>query len=139
MKVINLENIKKLIEDKHGRQSVSRTKIKDETVNSSPDVAEKEPDTKEVTLAMYQDGFDIAQIAVKRGLVEGTIYGHLIHFVGEDIDAEDLIDKRKLDRIITVIKDNEGKSSSEIKMILGDDFSYPEIKIGQKVLEAKNT
>ncbi len=115
------------------------TKIKDETVNSSPDVAEKEPDTKEVTLAMYQDGFDIAQIAVKRGLVEGTIYGHLIHFVGEDIDAEDLIDKRKLDRIITVIKDNEGKSSSEIKMILGDDFSYPEIKIGQKVLEAKNT
>lgn len=113
-------------------------KVKDETVESSKEVTEKELDTKEVTLAMYQDGFDIAQIAVKRGLVEGTIYGHLIHFVGEEIEAEELIDKEKLNRIVTVIKENEGKSSSEIKLILGDDFSYPDIKIGQKVIEAKN-
>jgi len=87
---------------------------------------------------MYQDGFDIAQIAVKRGLVEGTIYGHLIHYVGEEIEAEELIDKMKLTRILDVLRANEGKSSSEIKGILGDDFSYPDIKIGQKVLEAKN-
>lgn len=114
------------------------SKVKDESVKTEDEVAEKELDTKEVTLAMYQDGFDIAQIAAKRGLVEGTIYGHLINFVGEEIEAEDLIDNTKLDRIIHVLKENEGKSSSEIKMILGDDFSYPEIKIGQKVLESKN-
>jgi len=113
-------------------------KVKDETVKSADDTNEKDKDTKEITLEMYQDGFDIAQIAVKRGLVEGTIYGHLIHYVGEEIEAEELIDKMKLTRILDVLRANEGKSSSEIKGILGDDFSYPDIKIGQKVLEAKN-
>lgn len=114
-------------------------KVEDATVESKEDVPEKELDTKDVTLSMYQDGFDIAQIAAKRGLVEGTIYGHLIHFVGEEIEAEELLDKAKLNRVIDVLKANEGKSSSEIKLILGDDFSYPEIKIGQKFLEVKNT
>ncbi len=118
--------------------SLNPSKVKDETVKTVDDVPEKEMDTKDVTLSMYQDGLDIAQIAVKRGLVEGTVYGHLIHFVGEEIEAEELIEKVKLDKIVKVLTDNEGKSSSEIKMILGDDFSYPEIKIGQKVLEAKN-
>lgn len=115
------------------------SKIKDDSLKSEKDTDEKDPDTKEVTLAMYQEGFDIAQIAVKRGLVEGTIYGHLINFVGEEIEAEELIDRVKLDKILQVLRENEGKASSEIKMILGDDFSYPEIKIGQKLLEPKNT
>lgn len=119
--------------------SLNPSKVKDDTVQSVDDSPEKELDTKEVTLAMYQDGFDIAQIAAKRGLVEGTIYGHLINFVGEEIEAEELIERSKLDKIIQVLNENEGKSSSEIKMILGDDFSYPEIKIGQKFLETKNS
>lgn len=115
--------------------ALNPSKVKDDTVSTASDTEEK--DTKQVTLSMYQDGFDIAQIAVKRGMVEGTVYGHLIHFVGEDIEADELIDKVKLAKIIQVLKANEGKSSSEIKMILGDDFSYPEIKVGQKVLETK--
>lgn len=117
--------------------ALNPSKVKDDTVSTASDTEEKEMDTKQVTLSMYQDGFDIAQIAVKRGMVEGTVYGHLIHFVGEDIEAVELIDKVKLAKIIQVLKANEGKSSSEIKMILGDDFSYPEIKVGQKVLETK--
>lgn len=109
--------------------------ITDDSVSIAEEVDEKELDTKQVTLAMYQDGFDIPQIAAKRGMVEGTIYGHLIHYVGTEIDAEDLISTEKLNQILTVLKANEGKSSSEIKMMLGDEFGYPEIKIGQKVLE----
>lgn len=109
--------------------------VKDETVVVADDVPDKDVDTKQVTLSMYHDGFDIAQIAAKRGMVEGTIYGHLIHYVGTEIEAEDLIAAEKLNRILDVLKANEGKSSSEIKMILGDAYGYPEIKIGQKVLE----
>lgn len=111
--------------------------VKDESVKTADDGDGKELDTKQVTLEMYLDGFDIAQIAEKRGMVEGTIYGHLIHYVGVEIDAEDLISTEKLNRILTVLKENEGKSSSEIKMILGDAYGYPEIKIGQKVLETE--
>jgi len=112
-------------------------KIKDDSVHIKEEVAEKDVDTKQVSLDMYLDGFDIKQIANKRGMVEGTIYGHLINFVGNEIDAEDLISPEKLERIVDVLQKNEGKSSSEIKMLLGDDFSYPEIKIGQRILEIK--
>jgi hypothetical protein len=111
--------------------------VKDESVKVADDDPQVEKDTKQITLDMYQDGMDIAQIAVKRGMVEGTVYGHLIHYVGADIEAEELIDLKKLDRILEVLRANEGQSSSQIKIILGDDYSYPEIKIGQKVLETK--
>jgi len=111
--------------------------VKDESVKVADDDPQVEKDTKQITLDMYQDGMDIAQIAVKRGMVEGTVYGHLIHYVGTDIEAEELIDLKKLDKILEVLGANEGKSSSQIKIILGDDYSYPEIKIGQKVLETK--
>lgn len=109
--------------------------VKDESVKLAEDDSAEEKDTKQITLDMYQDGMDIAQIAVKRGMVEGTVYGHLIHFVGSEIEAEELIDDKKLDKILEVLRANEGKSSSQIKIILGDNYSYPEIKIGQKVLE----
>lgn len=113
------------------------TTVKDQTVKIADEDSNEDKDTKQITLDMYQDGLDIAQIAAKRGLVEGTVYGHLIHFVGEEIDAEELIEPKKLDRILQILQANEGKSSSEIKMLLGEDYSYPEIKIGQKVLETK--
>ena len=112
--------------------------VKDESVKSAEDDTVEEKDTKQITLDMYQDGMDIEQIAKKRGMVEGTVYGHLIHYVGTEIEAEELIDLKKLDKIIDVLKANEGQSSSQIKLILGEDYSYPEIKIGQKVLETKS-
>lgn len=111
--------------------------VKDESVKTAEDDS-SEKDTKQVTLDMYQDGLEISQIAEKRGLVEGTIYGHLIHFVGTEVEAEDLMAAEKLQKILEVLKANPDKSSSEIKMILGDAYSYPDIKIGQKVLETKS-
>lgn len=117
--------------------SLQVNKVQDDSVKEVADQDEKELDTKQVTLNMYQDGLDIAQIAAKRGMVEGTVYGHLIHFVGDEIEAEELIDAAKLQRILDVLNQNIGKSSSEIKMILGEEFSYPDIKIGQKVLASK--
>lgn len=92
-------------------------------------------DTKSVSLALFQEGMTIPEIAQKRNMVEGTIYGHLIYFVGSDVDVEELIDRDRLDTITEVIQKNKGKSASELKMILGADFGYPEIRLGQKYLE----
>ena len=108
-------------------------KVKDDAVSKAAS-DEVPTDTKSISLLMYQDGASIEEIAQKRGMVAGTIYGHLIHFVGEEIEAEDLIEKDKLDRVLTVLREHEGKSSSEIKVILGSNFDYPDIRIGQKVL-----
>lgn len=109
-------------------------KTKDGSVKGAQDEGETK-DTKAISLDMYLDGFSISDIAIKRGMVAGTIYGHLIHYVGTEVEASDLMDKAKLDKLVEVIRSNQGKSSSELKMILGDAYDYPDIKIGQKVIE----
>lgn len=111
---------------------LKQDKVKD-TIDKTEE-KETPSDTKTITLQMYQDGLSIEQIAEKRGMVAGTIYGHLIHFVGEEIDVFDLIAEQKLEKIVETLKSNPGKSASEIKMILGNDFDYPDIRIGQKYL-----
>ena len=112
-----------------------KTKEKDELAAQSADEeGPKKLDTKEISLEMFKDGMRIADIAVKRGMVAGTIYGHLINFVGTEVEATELIEQEKLDRILGVIRANPDKSSSELKMLLGVDIDYPDIKIGQKVL-----
>src|SRR5690606_37236900 len=117
--------------------NMSRTeRSKDTSVKQEDDDVVK--DTKQISLDMFLDGLTVADIALKRGMVEGTIYGHLINFVGTDIEAEELMDKDKLEHMLAVLRKHDGKSSSEMKMILGDDYSYPEIKLGQRVLEVEN-
>ncbi|MNI17305.1 ATP-dependent RecD-like DNA helicase [compost metagenome] len=112
-----------------------KTKEKDELAAQSADEeGAKKLDTKDISLEMFKEGMTIADIAGKRGMVAGTIYGHLINFVGTEVEATELIDQEKLDRILDVIRANPDKSSSELKMLLGADIDYPDIKIGQKVL-----
>lgn len=116
-------------------QAISQQeKTKDSAVKEIEDEG-VEKDTKAISLDLFLDGLGVEDIAQKRGMVVGTIYGHLIHFVGNEVEAEDLIERTKLEVLLDVLRKHEGKSASEIKMILGDDYSYPDIKLGQKVLE----
>lgn len=110
-------------------------KSTDSTLRVADDDAVK--DTKTISLDMFMDGFSIEEIAKKRDMVVGTIYGHLINFVGTEIEATELIDDKKLQKIVEVIMSNPGKSSSELKMILGNDYDYPDIRIGQRVVEGQ--
>lgn len=96
-------------------------------------------DTKVISLDMFLGGMSVEDIAKERGMVYGTIFGHLLHFVGEDVEATDLMDEKKLDTALEVVMKNEGKSTSEIKMILGNQFDYPEIRLAQRVLELQQT
>src|SRR5690606_14244239 len=116
-------------------QAISQQeKTKDSAVKEIEDEG-VEKDTKAISLDLFLEGVSVEDIAQKRGMVVGTIYGHLIHFVGNEVEAEDLIERTKLEVLLDVLRKNEGNSASEIKMILGDDYSYPDIKLGQKVLE----
>ncbi|MCW8312683.1 helix-turn-helix domain-containing protein [Sphingobacterium sp. InxBP1] len=112
-----------------------KTKEKQElAVQGADEEGSKKLDTKDISLEMFKDGMSIPEIASKRGMVAGTIYGHLINFVGTEVEATELISQDKLDRIVEVIRTHPDKSSSELKMLLGADVDYPDIKIGQKVL-----
>lgn len=94
-----------------------------------------EGDTKQISLSMFMDGMDVTEIAQKRDMVSGTIYGHLIHFIGSDIEAEELIDPALLERIVKTINAQPEASASEIKHQLGTQVDYPHIRIAQKFIE----
>jgi hypothetical protein len=87
--------------------------------------------TKQITLQMFGAGKSIAEIAAERSLTEGTIYGHLIEFIGtEFLSIHTLLPLEKLSRVLEAIKQNPEAKSSELKEILGEDFSYNEIRAG---------
>ncbi len=106
---------------------------KDDQLKSGDD--EKEKDTKQISLDMYLEGMDIEEIAEKRSMVAGTIYGHLIHFIGQDVEATDLLDEHILQEIIAVLEKHPDASSSEIRQLMDLKVDYPAIKVAQKHLE----
>jgi|GEM_PF-6293637 len=84
---------------------------------------------------MFMDGMDIEEIAAKRDMVVGTIYGHLINFIGSDIEASDLIPDAELQNIVKVIKAHPDASATELRTLMDMKVDYPQIKIAQKYLE----
>ncbi|MDH5474299.1 MAG: helix-turn-helix domain-containing protein [Cyclobacteriaceae bacterium] len=86
--------------------------------------------TAEISFELYQSGKDCTEIAKERGFVRSTILGHLHSYIETgEINAIDLITSTKLETICDVIKKTDAKSSSDIKAVLKNDYSYEEIKI----------
>ena len=86
-------------------------------------------ETKKISLQLFKEGKNIDEIATARGMVKGTIEGHLAEFVitGE-IEITDLVSKTKLDSILAELKKNPEATSSIIREKLGTHFSFGEIK-----------
>lgn len=94
-------------------------------------VKEPKRDTKEISLEIFKQGKNIRQIAAERKMAEGTIEGHLAHYVArQEIAAKDLIGSGKLDAILKTIKDLKTMQMAAIREKLGRDYSFGEIKIG---------
>lgn len=102
-------------------------------------VEQKDKDTKTITLEMFMDGLEVSEIASKRDMVVGTIFGHLINFIGSEVEATDLIDQQELDHIVTIIQKNPELSATELKQLLGAKIDYPQIRIAQRHLEIKTS
>jgi uncharacterized protein YpbB len=95
---------------------------------------ESKTGTKEQTFALYQQGKSIEEIAKERSLAVSTIEGHLLPYVQNgDIPLEKIVPPEKIDRIKEVLQQNPEATFSEIKAILGDDYSYGEIRLVKAV------
>lgn len=86
-------------------------------------------ETFTVTYDLYKAGKTVAEIALERGLSPTTIEGHLSTFIESgELDVSAFVSVEK----IAVIKDAVEKYGSErlspLKELLGDDYSYGEIK-----------
>ena len=88
--------------------------------------------THDQTKQLLQQGMTIAQIAQRRGLARSTIEGHLKRLIrgGEQIDLRPLMPPTKrFERIRKAFEQSGGTLLSPVKEILGDEYSYAEIRL----------
>lgn len=86
--------------------------------------------TQKISLNLFKEGKNLSEIATERGFAISTIEGHLASFIESgEIDIKELVSSKKINNIQQVIEElEEGFTSSNVKEILGDDYSYGEIK-----------
>ena len=87
--------------------------------------------TRQLTLAMFQQGLNIAEIAQNRNMTRGTILTHLTELLesGESLDMERLIRPERYDVIVEALKEVGGELLKPVKEFLGDEYSYDEIRL----------
>jgi len=93
-------------------------------------------ETKRISLQLFQQGSSVEEIAAKRGLTAGTVISHLIHFIGIDIDASELLPHDKLELITSIIKKHPEKTLTEWRRLLNHEVEFHEIRIAQASIKA---
>jgi uncharacterized protein YpbB len=93
-------------------------------------------DTKLLSLELFEQGLNLSQIADKRDMVISTIERHMAHLVAEgELAIDRLLSPEKQQAIEEKLQQMPGKKLSEIKLALGGDFNYGEIKFVQAYLQ----
>ena len=78
---------------------------------------------------MYQSGMTIADIAGLRNLSPMTVEGHLTNFVQTgELDVSQFVTREKLAVIQDAVEKYGDERLAPLKEILGDEYSYVEIK-----------
>jgi ATP-dependent DNA helicase RecQ len=95
-------------------------------------------DTYNVSLQLFRSGLAIAEIAEKRALSATTIENHLIRFIPTgEVALTEIVSPSKLSAIEqAILRFPESQALSPIKDLLGDDYSYGEIRAVMTALSA---
>lgn len=97
----------------------------------------KEPriPTYKISFDMFSSGMSIEQIAKERGLVYGTVFGHIARYVENgELDIKKIVPEEHLNLMKSFLINNpESKSVGDIYSGLGPAVSYNEIHLYLKV------
>ncbi len=87
--------------------------------------------TRQLTLALFQQGLSIDEIAQRRNMSRGTILTHLAELLesGEPLDMERLIRPERYDVIADALREVGGELLKPVKEFLGDEYAYDEIRL----------
>lgn len=86
-------------------------------------------DTFKVTFDLYKGGKPVPEIAQERGLSPITIEGHLSRFIQTgELDVHEIVNEAKIPAIKTAIESYGSEMLSPLKEVLGDAYTYGEIK-----------
>ena len=93
--------------------------------------------TQQSSFEMFKGGKTIPEIARERNLATSTIEGHLAHFIGTgELQLDQVVDPKKSKVILEYIENHQVGGMGEVRTALGNDYSYGEIKLVIKHLEA---
>ncbi|MEY4929506.1 MAG: helicase RecQ [Bacteroidota bacterium] len=91
---------------------------------------ERDTDTRQKSRELFQMGESIERIAELRNLSVSTIESHLAFYVQQGtLSIDEVMDKAKIKNIQNAIEQTDGKALSPIKELLGDGYSYGEIRM----------
>ena len=87
--------------------------------------------THHITLEIWNQHKNLEKVAKERNLAETTIFGHLTKLVGEkEINISDLISTDRLYEMDSLYTSTlNGLSIKEMKEIVGDTYSYQELRL----------
>lgn len=90
----------------------------------------KGPSTYDITLQLLESGMDVEAIAKERGLVPGTIEGHLAKAVAAGrIGIHQIVMQEDVDAIANAVSDmNEGFTSKDLYEKLEGKYSYGKLR-----------
>lgn len=88
--------------------------------------------TQHATFTLFQEGISIPEIAAQRNLTISTIESHLALFVANgELNINRMVPEAKLVEICSIIKSiGHVVALKPIKDLLGDEYSYGEIRMG---------
>ncbi len=87
-------------------------------------------DTRQLTFDLFNRGLTIMQVARERGMAPSTIEEHLVGFVESGrVDIGRLLTGEKLKIIDRQLSEMKDKPLGQIKQVLGENYSYGEIKL----------
>ncbi|ADB37426.1 helix-turn-helix domain-containing protein [Spirosoma linguale] len=102
--------------------------------------APKEPKelSPAITLAFFQSGKSIDQIATERSLAVSTVESHLVRYVGSgDLAVESVLPPTKIASIRSYLETYPSETLTEVRQGLGSDISFSDIRFVQYALRAE--
>ncbi len=85
--------------------------------------------TSEISFGLFRQGKSVKEIAMERNLTTGTIETHLSKKIASgELDILELMDKNKVNRLLSHFRSSGEGSFSETKELFKDEFSYGEIR-----------
>ncbi len=96
---------------------------------------EKKISTYERTLEMMKSGKTVDEIAKERQLSDKTIYGHCARLISlEKLELDEVLEIDRINALYEVFEKYNGMSLTPLKELVGDDFTWEELKLYQASL-----
>lgn len=133
--LIKVNGMGKIRVNKYGDEilEIINDYAKANNLKSQIEIVEIEKDkrnTKDITFDLYKEGLNTEEIAAKRGLVIGTIEGHLSHFVTQgDIEITELFSGKKLEKAKRIINATGLDNLSKVKEVVEDEYTWGELRM----------